>query len=567
MIRLIHIENIAVIERAELTFGQGFNVLTGETGAGKSIVIDALSAVTGGRVSRELVRTGADAAMVTAVFSDVDMAGWLSDNGVAEDDDGAVYMSRRVTADGKGACRVNGAPVSTAQLRELGELLIDIHGQNDGRKLLDDASHLGYLDAFGGYAEILREYGEAYALLRGKRAELDAVSMDEGEKERLADMLRHQIDELESANIQPGELARLEERRALLTNASKLTRALDGAYRALRGGEDADGAISLIAGAQSDMEEAVRYSDSFAPNAAQLRDLRYTMEDAAENLRARMGELEFSPEELESLEDRRARLLRVMRMYGGDEESALRFLAEQRDQLAGIEASDERIRQLSAELDGAVARAGILADELTARRAVAADGLKARIAEQLECLNMAGVVFEVEFEPVSGEFGLSARGRENARFLMSANAGQAPGRISRIASGGELSRIMLAMKNVLIENDGIGAMVFDEVDAGVSGIAAQRVAEKLCDLSRGRQVLCVTHLPQIAAMADTHFGISKRESGGRTVTSVEKLDGDGRELELSRLIGGERVTDTTRRAAREQLDAASEYKRRNGQSG
>ncbi|MDR1589405.1 MAG: DNA repair protein RecN [Oscillospiraceae bacterium] len=561
MIRLIHIENIAVVESVELAFGDGFNVLTGETGAGKSIVIDALSAVTGGRVSRELVRTGAEAAAVTAVFSDVDTADWLSDNGVAVDEDGCVYLSRRVTADGRSVCRVNGSPVSTAQLRELGGLLIDIHGQNDGRKLLDDASHRAYLDAFGGYTELLDEYETAYALLRSKRDELEAASMDEGEKERLADMLRYQIGELEAADIQAGELARLEERRALLTNASRLTRALDGAYGALRGGEDAQGAVALISGAQADMEEALRYSDSFAPLAGQLRDLRYAAEESAEELRARMGDLEFSPEELENLEDRRARLLRVMRRYGGDEESALLFLEEQRERLRSIESAEERIKQLDGELSAAAERAGGLADTLSERRRAAAEGLRTRIAGQLECLNMAGVIFEVEFEPVSGEYGLSACGRENARFLMSANAGQAPGRISRIASGGELSRIMLAMKNVLIENDGIDAMVFDEVDAGVSGIAAQRVAEKLCDLSRGRQVLCVTHLPQIAAMADTHFAVTKSESGGRAVTSVTELDGDGRELELSRLIGGERVTDATRKAAREQLDAASEYKR------
>jgi DNA repair protein RecN (Recombination protein N) len=558
MIHLMHIENIAVIESAEIEFERGFNVLTGETGAGKSIVIDALSAVTGGRASRELVRTGAEAATVTAVFSGAD-----ADTDTDTDEDGNIYLSRRVSADGKSVCRVNGAPVPTSQLRELGGTLIDIHGQNDGRRLLDDSAHRAYLDGFGNCAEHAAEYSAAYSLVLAKQREIDAASMDESEKERIADMLRYQIGELEAAAIQPGEIARLDDRRALLRSASQLTGALDGAYSALQGGsgEAGDGAVSLIAEAQSDMEGALRYSGGFAPLAERLRDLRYAAQDIAEELRARRGELEFSPEELESLEDRRAVLLRVTRKYGGDEESALGFLEECRAKLSDIEFSGERARRLDAELADAVARARRAADGLTAARRDAAGHLRSRITEELARLNMSGVKFEVEFEPAGGELGLSVSGNESVRFLMSANAGEAPGRISRIASGGELSRIMLALKNVLTENDGVDAMVFDEVDAGVSGVAAQRVAEKLCDLASRRQVLCVTHLPQIAAMADAHFAISKSERGGRTVTSVTKLDEHGRVLELSRLIGGENVTDTTMKAAREQLRTASRYKK------
>ncbi|MDR1299342.1 MAG: DNA repair protein RecN [Oscillospiraceae bacterium] len=554
MIQLIHIENIAVIESAEIEFERGFNVLTGETGAGKSIVIDALSAVTGGRASRELVRTGAEAATVTAVFSGAD---------TDADEDGNIYLSRRVSADGKSVCRVNGVPVPASHLRELGGTLIDIHGQNDGRQLLDDAAHRAYLDGFGRCAELAAEYSAAYSLVLAKQREIDAATMDESEKERLADMLRYQVGELEAMAIQPGEIARLEARRALLRSASQLTGALDGAYSALQGGsgETGDGAVSLISEAQSGIEGALRYSGGFAPLAERLRDLRYAAQDIAEELRARREELEFSPEELEGIEDRRAGLLRVTRKYGGDEESAIGYLEECRAKLSDIEFSGERALRLNAELAGAIGRARSAANDLTDARRGAAGHLKLRITEELARLNMSGVKFEVEFEPVGGELGLSASGNENVRFLMSANTGEAPGRISRIASGGELSRIMLALKNVLTENDGVDAMVFDEVDTGVSGVAAQRVAEKLSDLAGRRQVLCVTHLPQIAAMADAHFAISKSERGGRTVTSVTKLDENGRILELSRLIGGENVTGTTMNAAREQLHTARRYKK------
>jgi DNA repair protein RecN (Recombination protein N) len=560
MLQLLHIENIAVIEKADITFGPGLNVLTGETGAGKSIVIDALSAVIGGRTSKELIRTGASAATVTAVFSGVDLTEWLDDNGIEKDEDGALLLMRKVAADGKSTYRVNGCPVTAAQLRELGGLLIDIHGQNDGRKLLDESAHRGYLDSFGGHREALDTYAAAYKALRDKQAEIEKLSMDESEKERRLDSLRFQLGELEKADIHPGELAEKTARRDLLKNASKVTDALDSALYALNGGDSTEGAVALIKEAESQTASAARWADSLKSIAERLKDLLYNAQDVTEELRDQRGGLEFSPGELDALEQRLDTLRRLMRKYGGSEEELLAFRDKCRSELDEIEFSSEKLVKLEKELEqlksDAVKKACVLSD----KRREAATRLEARIKAELSGLNMAGVRFQVAFDAVGGDLGLNGAGCDEVRFLMSANAGEAPGRISHIASGGELSRIMLALKNVMTENGELATMVFDEVDAGVSGIAAQRVGEKLTDLSRDRQVLCVTHLPQLAVMADVHFEIEKKTENGRTFTYVNELSLEGRKKELARLIGGEHITETTLASAAEQLKAAEAYK-------
>ena len=558
MLQLLHIENIAVIERADMEFGAGFHVLTGETGAGKSIVIDALNAVTGARVSRELVRTGADGASVTAVFSSEAGEAWCRENGIEPEE--GILLSRRITAEGKSACRVCGVPVAAAQLRELGALLLDIHGQNDGRKLMDEASHLRYLDAFACLGDDLAAYRGVYDELRQKEREIEDLTMDESEKERRLDMLRYQIGELERAGLEPGETERLTERRDLLKNASRLTDAMDAAFAALYGGEDTDGAAALLSGAEGELFSASRYAQRLEGLAARVRDLRYGVQDAAEELRDLREEMDFSPEELDRIEARLDTLRRLSRKYGGSEEEMLAFLENCRKELSDIEFSSDRIEELKAQRDQLRARAGKLAADLTEKRRRGARALEERIMAELGDLSMKGTRFAVEFSPVSGEDGLSPTGADSVRFLISANAGETPGRISRIASGGELSRIMLAMKNVLSAGEEAGTLVFDEVDAGVSGIAAQRVAEKLSDLAAEKQVLCVTHLPQIAAMADGHFEISKSVRDGRTYTRVEPLDMDGRRRELARLIGGENVTETTLASASELIAAADGYK-------
>ncbi len=560
MIQLLHIENIAVIDKADVTFGGGLNVLTGETGAGKSIIIDALSAVTGGRASRELVRTGASGATVTAVFDGVDAAQWLDDNGITPDDDGKLFILRKITAEGKNSCRVNGCPVSVAQLRELGAMLVDIHGQNDGRKLLDEHAHRAYLDTFGDLGQDVADYYDTYKALRDKQVEIEKLTMDEGEKERRIDTLRFQLDELERADIRPGELDEITERRELLRNASKLTGGLDGALTALFGGEDLPGAVALIGDAAQQTDGAARFSSELSSLAEKLRDLGFAAEDAAEELRDFRAGLEFSPDELDRLDARLDILKRLMRKYGKDEQSLLEYSQSCRAELDDIEFASDKLAGLEKQRSALIKQAKDKAAGLTDKRRAAAQLLTARIRDELGGLNMAGVRFEVEFEPAKSADGLGPSGGDELRFLMSANAGQAPGRISRIASGGELSRIMLALKNVLTENEDVGTMVFDEVDAGVSGIAAQRVSEKLADLSRARQVLCVTHLPQIAVMADTHFEISKTVRDGHTFTDVCVLDDDGREREVARLIGGENITDTTLKSAAEQIASASGYK-------
>jgi DNA repair protein RecN (Recombination protein N) len=560
MIQLLHIENIAVIEKADITFMPGLNVLTGETGAGKSIVIDALSAVIGGRTSKEIVRTGAESATVTAVFADVDVSAWCSDNGIAPDEDGKLFLMRKITSDGRNTCRINGTPVTVAQLRELGGMLIDIHGQNDGRKLLDESAHRAYLDMYAGLGAQVAAYAATYEALRDKQSEIDKLTMSDREKERQLDSLRFQLSELEKADIRPGEIAEKTARRDLLKNASKLTDAVDSALEALFGGEDTDGAISMIGQAEAQTASAARYAEGLQAIAGKLKSLLYDAQDITEELRDMRASLDFSTGELDSLETRLDTLRRLMKKYGGSEEELIAYREKCRQELDEIEFSADRLTKLQNELETLKASAVKAATGLSEKRRTAAKKLEERIREELAGLSMAGVRFQVEFEEARGEFGLNAAGCDELRFLMSANAGETPGRISHIASGGELSRIMLALKNVLTENGDIATMVFDEVDAGVSGVAAQRVGEKLSDLSRNRQVLCVTHLPQIAVMADAHFQIEKKAQEGRTFTYVNELDLEGRKKEIARLLGGEHITATTLLSAAEQLAASEDYK-------
>jgi len=560
MLKLLHIDNIAVVEKADIEFTGGLNVLTGETGAGKSIVIDAISAATGSRTSRDIIRTGADAASVTAVFSGIADA-WLEDNGIEPDDSGDILISRRLSADGKSSCRVNGAPISAVQLRELGAMLLDIHGQNDGRKLLDEGAHLAYLDVFGRLSDLLAKYTSAYDRLQRKTAERDKLSMDEDEKERRIDALRFQTEEIERAKLKPGELDELSARRELLLNASRLTEAVETAFESLYGGDSTEGAIAHIGEAQGRLEHAARYSEDLRILGERLNDLRYTAQDISDELRDFRAKLDFTPGELDELETRLDTLRRISRKYGGEKE-ALERLEKSKAELADFEDSSELLIKLEKEISAAAAEAADIAQELSDKRRAAASELEKQVMEELAQLSMPGARFIAEFELVRGEYGLNADGRDEVRFVMSANAGEAPGRISRIASGGELARIMLALKNVLSAAQDTAAMVFDEVDSGVSGIAAQRVGEKLAKLALNRQVLCVTHLPQIAVMADTHFEIEKSVSGGRTFTSVTRLDADGRKKEIARLNGGENITITTLTSAAEQLSAAEEYKSR-----
>lgn len=558
MLNELHIENIAVIEKADISFAPGLNVLTGETGAGKSIIIDSIGAVLGERVSRDLVRRGAEKGTVTAVFDADCAAAWLEENEI--DSDGELIIQRRITLDGKSSCRICGTPVTAAQLKELAAMLVDIHGQNDGRQLMDERRHMAYLDSFGHLDGALAAYRAEYDRFSAIKKEMAALSMDEIEKARLSDSLKYQIEELERANIKPGEKDTLSARRDLLRNSEKLTEALDEAFSALYGGDD--NAVSMSQNAAYYAAKAANYAPELEQAANAVNDAAFALADAAETLRDFKDSLDFSPEEYDNIETRLSLLNKIERKYGRTDEELCVYLDECRRKLDDIEYADDRLVKLEKELSAQKAQCVKAAAALSAQRREKAAELEKRIVTELRELNMPSVRFAVEFVPVDNEQGFDASGADKIRFIMSANAGEELGRISKIASGGELSRIMLAMKNVFAENDPVGTMVFDEIDTGVSGIAAQRVAEKLFAVSKGRQVMCVTHLPQIAAMADSHYLIAKHEEGGRTYTEVNGLTREGRRRELARLHGGDFITETTLASAEEQLAAAEAFKKR-----
>ncbi len=556
MLNDLHIENIAVIERSDISFSPGMNVLTGETGAGKSIVIDAIGAVLGERVSRELVRSGAEKGLVTASFDPEGAEDWLRENEI--DCDGELLLQRRIGADGKSSARVCGVPVTAAQMKELAALLVDIHGQNDGRRLLDESLHRGFLDRFGVERAAIEAYDAEYVRWRELCGEIERLSMDELEKERLSDSLRYQIDELERAGLKPGEKEELSSRRELLRNAEKLTEAIDGCYEALCEGEE--NAVSMAQNAAWYAHRAAAIAEELSEAAKNVDEAIFSLTNAAELLRDFRDRLDFSPEEYDRMETRLALLTKLERKYRLDAEALPAYLESCRARLDEIEYADEKLGKLRREQEAQEARCRRAAQALSAKRREAAEKLEKRIVAELRELSMPSVRFAVRFDPVEAGPGFDAHGMDRISFLMSANAGEEPGRISRIASGGELSRIMLAMKNVFAANDPVTTMIFDEIDTGVSGVAAQRVGEKLYSVSRGKQVLCVTHLPQIAAMADAQLLVSKSERAGRTYTEVTPLDRAGRERELARLHGGDRITAVALSAAAEQLEAAQAYK-------
>lgn len=538
MLSLLHIEDIAVISQAEIAFEEGFNVLTGETGAGKSIVVDAIGAIIGGRTSRDLIRTGAKCARVTGVFGGLPALNWFEQYGIAPDENGELLVERVIHPDGKNTCRVNGHPVLVTQLRELGSQLLNIHGQHDGQQLLDEETHLESLDNFAHLSPQRQVYADAYEHVKDLRAQLKAVQMDEGEKARRMDTLQHQIGELERAQLRVGEEAELTAQREILRNAERITDAVDQAWQALTGGEMSDGAVALLTNAENALTQGGRYSAELSELAQKVSQLRYAADDVAELVRDARSGLDFYPGQLDDVEERLDLLHRLKRKYGADEEEMLAYLDRCQTELDNIQFSDERREKLEREVAQAVQTAQQEAEKLSKARQKAAKELSRRIQQELSDLDMPRVRFEVEFGPVEGEDGLNEFGMDRVRFLMSANLGEDLKPINRIASGGELSRIMLALKNVLAETDCVTTMVFDEVDTGVSGRAATKVAQKLSQVARGRQVLCVTHLPQIAAMGDVHFSVEKGERDGRTYTRVEQLDRPRRREELARLSGG-----------------------------
>ena len=564
MLSALHIENIAVVESADIEFDEGFNVLTGETGAGKSIVVDSIGAVLGARTSRDLVRTGASRASVTALLRDLSETSLeaLATLGITPDEDGCLLIQREIAADGRGVCRLNGRPATAAVLRAAAPYLINIHGQHDSQQLLDDATHIRYLDAFARADEALSAYRTAYADYQKVLKEMERLSMDDAEKARRMDMLRYQIAQLERAELREGEDDDLEARRKLLANAEHITQAVAEATDALYGDDDGGGAVAAVFAAARAVERAARYDEGLEVRAAELSDIAYRLEDAAREVMAVGDGLGYSQRELDDIQARLDVISRLSKRYGGTVADMLAYLEKCRAELDQMEYADDRLQHLEKQAERQYAAALSLAETLSACRETAARELETRIRAELAYLDMPRARFEIRLTHPTGDHpALSLDGIDHAAFLISVNAGETPKPLSRVASGGELSRVMLALKNVLAEGDGVRTLVFDEVDTGISGRAAQKVARKLAEVSRGRQVLCVTHLTQLAAMADRQLLIEKAEADGRAYTKITPLDTEGRARELARISAGESVTEASLAAAREMLVEAEAYKR------
>lgn len=556
MLELLHIENIAVIEETEIAFHPGFNVLTGETGAGKSIVIDAMGAVLGQRTPRDLIRTGAGKAFVSALFSGVpeDLT-VLEESGVSAEG-GELLLQREIYADGKNTCRANGRPITVALLRQIGSSLLNIHGQHDGQLLLDEERHCAYLDSFGATGEILQAYQTEYRTMAEIRKKIKSLAMDEAERERRVDTLRHQIDELERAELKEGEEETLAERRNILRNGEKFLSAVQGAAYCLNGSDESMGAVALLREAENALRAVRGMGEQFVELTSRLEAVESEVYDIGETVRDLRESYDFSPAELDAVESRSDQLYRLEKKYGPTVGDMLAYLDKCRQELDGIEYADDTIARLEKELRKQEKRTKESAKTLTEARKSAAEALERRIQEELRQLSMPKVRFAIQF----GEMELGENGGDEVRFLMSANVGEDLKPINRIASGGELSRIMLAIRTLLAEQDHTETLIFDEIDTGISGRTAQKVSEKMALIAAHCQVICITHLPQIAAMADSHFEIRKTVEKGATHTGVYRLSEDGACEELARMLGGAEITDRVLENAVEMRKLARQFK-------
>lgn len=550
MLKFLHIENIAVIEQSDIEFSEGFNVLTGETGAGKSIVIDSINAVLGERTSRELIRAGCDTAEVSAVFGCFDdyTAGVLAQYGITPDEDGNIVIRRRLSATGKGLIKLNDRPVTATELKEIGKSLINIHGQHDSQALLDPESHIDYIDALAENGELLNKYYAEFKELNKIRKELNSAETDEDEKRRETDLLKYQINELESADIKIGEYERLKKELEIARNYQTTVGALSAAYTALKGDDDFDGAAALITDAQKRLIGLK--SDEWRLSAEKLADAVSAIEDVAAEARDFLDSAEFSDMDADSINERLDLLDRLMLKYGNSEQEMLDFLAAARVRLDELVFSDRRIAELSDMLDSSTEKLVELGEQLTESRKKAAAEFETKVCGILTYLNMPDVRFTVSLE--KGRY--TKRGCDVIEFLISANKGEKVKPLAKIASGGELSRVMLAIKSVLLDKDRVGTMIFDEIDVGISGYTAGKVGTQLKKVSKNRQVICVTHLAQIAAMADNHLLIEKNTRQGRTFTKVEPLSYEERISEIARIMSGAQLTENLYKSAKELVD-------------
>lgn len=552
MLSNLQIENIAVIKSASIDFENGFNVMTGETGAGKSIVIDSLNAILGERTSRELIRSGADSASVCAEFQNVgdNVKNELEKLGIEKDD--TLIVSRKLTPDGKNVCRINGMPATVSMLKALGVQLVNIHGQLDNQSLLSPETHCSFIDKLAGSGRELNEFKELYSLYIKKENELKSLNTDVNEKNRRLDILNYQIEEIQKADIRPGEKDELTEKLGFLRNAEKVLDLLHAAYAALNGDGEMPGAADVAADAASKLLSAADYSSDFTETANGVNDAAMNLSAYTEELRDKIYSLDYDPNETERAEERLDVIYRLSQKYGDSEEDILAYLENAEKERDALSFSDERAEQLRAETEKAYNEALAAAKKLSEIRIEAGKKFSDDVERELAFLDMPSVKFIVNDSV--GE--LYENGIDNIEFLLSANAGEEPKPLSKIASGGELSRIMLAIKCVLSELDDIDTLIFDEIDSGVSGRAALKIAAKMKELSKTHQVICVTHLAQIAAFADEHKLISKEEKDGRTYTCIASLDYNGRKYELARIMGGLTVTQSILNSAEELLSSA-----------
>lgn len=554
MLKFLHIENIAVIERSDIEFSAGFNVLTGETGAGKSIVIDAINAVLGERTSKELIRAGCDTAEVSAVFGELDnaTAAALSDAGVTPDDDGNIVIRRRLSAAGKGLIKLNDRPVTAAELKEIGKHLVNIHGQHDNQALLDPERHLDYIDAVADDDPIKGKYYAEFRELNRIRKELAATETDEDEKRRRVGLLKYRINELESAGIKLGEYEKLQKKLAIARNYQKTAEALSRAYSALKGDDEFDGAVSLLTDAEKSLSSL--HNDEWDKKSSALADAAAAAEDVSAALYDFLENAELAGIDPDEINSRLETLDKLKAKYGNSEEEMLEFLEKARTELNDTEFSDKKAAELSTLLDDATERLIALADELTAARKKAAAEFEKQVCDILSYLNMPDVRFTVKFS--KGRY--TKRGCDTAEFMISANRGESVKPLCKIASGGELSRVMLAIKSVLLGRDPVGTMIFDEIDTGISGYTAGKVGTQLKKVAENRQVICVTHLAQIAAMADAHLLIEKKAEKDRTFTSVSPLSYEQRINEIARIMSGAQMTENLYNSAKELLDRSKQ---------
>ena len=550
MLSSLQIENVAVIQKAEVHFQPGLNVLTGETGAGKSILIDSINAILGNRTSKDLVRTGAAKAVIRAAFEQVPDAVLDSLEKAGYERSDALMLSREITAEGKSSCRINGMPATAAVLRELCGGLININGQHDSVGLLNPARHLGILDDYAQNGVQFQEYYALYRELVRIKRELDAMITDEAEKQRRIDLLSYQVQEIENAALTAGEEQTLESRRRVLANASTIRDRIAQCYALLSGGDEAAGTVDLLGEASNAASDAAQLDEALSGAAGQLTDLYYTAKDVAADLVGRLDAYETNDAELDEIEQRLDLLYKLKRKYGDTVEDVIAFGQKAREELQNIQTSQERYDHLQAEKRRLYAQAREKAEVLTQTRLRAFEELNKRISGTLDFLNMPGV--RMTLRHTRGP--LASHGQDGIEFYISTNPGEAPKPLAKIASGGELSRITLAIKNAMADKDAVPTVIYDEIDSGVSGKAASRIGEVLRQSAQGHQILCITHTAQIAALADCHLLIQKNVENDRTYTEIHPLDTEGRVEALARLISGDHVTELSRANAREMLE-------------